>query len=75
MAVCVIDLSNVGLPVVQHISKICRQAQGHDMSQGALPLLRSTMSVGSNYRVKFTHKNFFLSLETQHVEHDKITKI
>jgi len=35
-SVCVMGLGNIGLPVVQHISKIYRQTHGYDISQEAV---------------------------------------
>ncbi|MCL2690852.1 MAG: hypothetical protein FWE56_01170 [Candidatus Bathyarchaeota archaeon] len=40
MKVCIMGLGNIGLPVVQHVSKIYRQTQGYDISQEAVNVVK-----------------------------------
>ena len=57
MKVCVMGLGNIGLPVVQHISKSYRQTQGYDISQNAVNV---AIKKGVNASTELTYADIYV---------------
>ncbi|MDR0460302.1 MAG: hypothetical protein LBH62_02530 [Nitrososphaerota archaeon] len=64
MNVCVMGLGNIGLPVVQHISKMYKQTQGYDISQEAVSAVKKT---GIDASIKLAYADIYvIAVNTWH---------
>jgi nucleotide sugar dehydrogenase len=57
MNVCVMGLGNIGLPVVQHVSKIYRQTHGYDISQEAVNAVKK---IGINASTELVYADIYV---------------
>ena len=57
MNVCVMGLGNIGLPVVQHISKTYKQTQGYDISEETV---KTAKNIGINASTELAYADIYV---------------
>jgi nucleotide sugar dehydrogenase len=57
MNICIMGLGNIGLPVVQHVSKIHKHVFGYDISQRAVDVAKK---VGVNASIELTYADVYI---------------